>query len=286
MPRAPHSRHRLRLGMALATVAALAATPAHAQGRWGGGRGNDWGNDWGPWGSPGAYGDAPRDDSSEGRVTVERFPAPDSAPLLGHGGITLAPPQPEDHPADGPPPGPPPGATPVPPGLESPPGSGPGIAPAPGYVSPREQAIYEAAVIDALVKAGYNTALPGNAATGTPTPASPQVVQLRITHHLLVPAERRRSPVSGEMAVGASNRGSMLGFGLNIDLSKPRPALISTTLTLRIRDAASGKPLWEGRASIATAEGSSRWPDQAIATRLATALFAGFPTANSAPTRR
>ena len=133
-------------------------------------------------------------------------------------------------------------------------------------------------MIDRLAKAGYDTAAP--ATNGG------QMAELRITHSMLVPAEQRRSPVSGEMAVGASNHGSMMGLGINIDLSKPRSALISTTLALRIRDRATGRPLWEGRASIATREGSSHWTNQAIAARLAAALFDGFPTNGGAAGRR
>ena len=78
-------------------------------------------------------------------------------------------------------------------------------------------------------------------------------------------------------------RGDLVAVSLQGDYGKPRPALISTMLTLRIVDSASGKPLWEGRASIATSEGSAQWTSQTIATRLATALFAAFPTAGAQP---
>ena len=86
--------------------------------------------------------------------------------------------------------------------------------------------------------------------------------------------------LSGEMAVGVSNHGSYQALGLNIDLSKPRKALLSTRLEARIRDKASGAVLWEGRADIATRDGDPKWSDQAIASRLAEALFAGFPGKN------
>ena len=275
--RQPAARLSALLAAALTLPLILTAPPALAQGRGWDGRWNEPGGA-GPWGANrwDSARSLPGDDTREGRVTVERFPGPDSAALLGHGIITLSTPPSPDAPAASAPPGqiapptaPLPGAPPIAP-LPT-----PSISSAhpygQDYVSPREAAIFEAAVIDRLAKAGYNTAAP-------PT-AGGQVAQLHISHSLLVPREERRSPVSGEVAMGASNHGSMLGLGLNIDLSKPRAALISTTLALRIRDAASGRPLWEGRASIATREGSSRWSDEAIATRLAAALFEGFAPA-------
>ncbi|HNJ48934.1 MAG TPA: DUF4136 domain-containing protein, partial [Novosphingobium sp.] len=54
-------------------------------------------------------------------------------------------------------------------------------------------------------------------------------------------------------------------------------ALISTRLEARVRDRASGKVLWEGRAQIVTRDGDERWGDQQVAARLAQALFDGFP---------
>ena len=90
-----------------------------------------------------------------------------------------------------------------------------------------------------------------------------------------------RKPVSGEMAVGVSNRGTMMGLGINIDLTKPKGALVSTRLEARIKDRTSGAVLWEGRADILTRQGDARWSDQKIAERLAAALFEGFPTAGA-----
>jgi len=242
----------------LLAVMGLGAAPAMAQrGGWGGAGGGGWGDDP-TWGAPPS---AHAPDSREGRVIAERFPAPDSAALLGHGliavGSEAAPSAAPD--TDAPPSGAPPTA--------------PSRFPGPDLTDPHEQAVYEAAVIDHLIKAGYDT-------TGHPAAASEgQVAELRVTHTMLVPPEEKHSPVSGEMAMGASNHGSMMGLGLNFDFSKPRGALIGTTLTLHIRDRASGRLLWEGRASIATREGTSAASSPKIAQHLAGALFAGFPTA-------
>lgn len=133
----------------------------------------------------------------------------------------------------------------------------------------RELHTYESAVLDRLAGLGYQTAVP-DAAAG-------QVAELRVTHATVVPEEAPHKPVSGEMEVGVSNRGSMMGLGLSIDLSKPAKALISTRLEARIKDKVSGKVLWEGRADIVTREGSEKWNDNAISARLAKALFDDFP---------
>jgi len=135
------------------------------------------------------------------------------------------------------------------------------------------KAAYEAAVIDRLIAAGYDTTAPEG--------AEGQVAELRISRDVLVPAEGKRNPVSGEMEVGVSNHGSMMGMGINIDLSKPRAALVTTRLEARIRDKATGEVLWEGRADVATRDGDDGWSNQAIAGRLAQALFQNFPAATS-----
>jgi hypothetical protein len=80
--------------------------------------------------------------------------------------------------------------------------------------------------------------------------------------------------------MGISNRGSAYGLAVNVDLTKPRTALIGTRLDTRIVDKTSGKVLWEGYATIATREGDDKWPDYRIAGKLASALFDGFPKAD------
>ena len=106
-----------------------------------------------------------------------------------------------------------------------------------------------------------------------------QITEVTVTRDVIQPEEAKKSPVSGAMSMGVSNRGSMMGMAVNVDMTKPRKALISTRLALTIRDRASGKPLWEGRASISTRDEDSHWSQQAIATRLAASLFEHFPTA-------
>ena len=172
-------------------------------------------------------------DDREGKVDAAHFIADDAGDQLGHGPIA--------------------------------------VTTMPGTTEPaRASADYEAAMIDQLVKAGYDTM--------KPDPQGGQVAQIRIVRDVLVPQEDKRKPVSGEVTMGASNRGTMMGMAVAVDLSKPRKALVSTRMEAQIIDRASGKALWEGRAEIATREGDDKWTDQAIANRLAAAMFDRFPT--------
>ena len=135
---------------------------------------------------------------------------------------------------------------------------------------PRFNATFEAAVEDQLVRSGYDAA--------TITPQGGQLAEVRVIRSEAEPAEAPHKPVSGEMSLGVSNRGTSLGMALQIDGSKPRGALVATRLEARIRDRASGQVLWEGHAEIYTREGDTKWNDQKVADKLASALFDGFPT--------
>lgn len=216
-----------------AALVLLIAAPAGAAPGWGGSR----------WGGPGwddrGPGPSSRKDSREGKVEVSRFVAEgEAARALGHGAVVVT------SRSDGPDP-----------------------------ADARQEATYEAAVIDRLAAAGYDTA--ARPETGG------QAVELRIVRTEVSPAETRRKPVSGEMTVGTSNRGSMMGMAVAVDLSKPLKALYSMRLEARIRDRATGAALWEGRAEIVTRVGDERWGDQAVAAKLAGALFDRFPQAGS-----
>lgn len=145
------------------------------------------------------------------------------------------------------------------------------VAAAPGAEAEWKLPVYEAAVVDQLARLGYDTAVSG--ATGG------QIAQIGITHSVVVPEEPRRNPLSGEMAVGVSNRGSYTAMGINIDLTKPRKAIVSTRLDVRIRDRASDRVLWEGHAIAQTREDDEGLNNGAVAARLASALFAQFENA-------
>ena len=223
---------RGRHSLVIAAMLFVGAAPALAHPGWG-----DAG-----WGRPDfpEYSDWSRQSGNEaeariGKVQVSRFAAEgDAAGALGHGAVTVAAMAGSLTDADG-----------------------------------RELATYEAALVDQLAKAGYDTAVAA--------PQGGQLAELCVTHDVVVPEEAPHKPVSGEMSMGVSNRGSMMGMAIAVDLSKPRKALISTRLEARIRDRASNQVLWEGRADIITREGDSRWSDSRIAGRLAEALFDDFP---------
>lgn len=152
-------------------------------------------------------------------------------------------------------------------------GHGPiSVAPGAGDASePGERAVFEAAIVDQLAANGYVV----NAPAGTG-----QIAEMVVERREVVPAEQPHSPVSGGVSVGGGNRGSFGGLGIAIDLSKPRKALISTRLQVRIRDASDKAVLWEGRAEIVTSEGDKKWTSDAVARKLTTTLFKGFPNAN------
>jgi len=197
-----------------------------------------WGSSWGRsgWDRPDRLGwrDTRTTGTAdrEGRVDTDSFVAQDAQGALGHGVIAVT--------------------------------AAPGSA-----ADARDQAAYEAAVVDQLVKAGYDTT--------APDPQDGQIAEVRIVRDVLLPEEAPHRPVSGTGTIGVSNRGTMMGMGIYVDLSKPKKALVSTRLEARVRDRASNRVLWEGRAEMATREGDDRWNQQAIATRLAAALFKDFP---------
>ena len=132
----------------------------------------------------------------------------------------------------------------------------------------REQATFEAAVIDRLIAAGYDS-MPG---TGTAV----QRVELRVVQELARDQEPARKPVSGQMGLEVGSRGSSMGMAVNIDLSKPKKALISNRLEARIKDESTGELLWEGRATMLARDEDEHWTTQAIAEKLAGALFDEF----------
>ena len=201
--------------------------------------GNEWGDPgFGP-GPPSPSQDGP--DPREGQVSVDHFLAPGAAAALRQ---TQA-----------------------------------SVRGAPGnHDDERISATFQAAVVDQLIKAGYDT-IHGDAKDGL-------VTEVREGREMIEPPETRHSPVSGEMAAGVSNYGSMLDFEVSVDLSKPKKALLDTRLEAIIVDRVTGQRLWEGRADIITRDGDPHWNDTAIAGRLAAALFNRFPGPDAPATTR
>ncbi len=235
----PRFRSFLMVTAALGVLtlpAAGLARPGWGGGGWGG---SDWGDPYGG-GYGGGFGrgwiDGP-DRSREGRISVDRFVSHDPlAATLGQGPIVVS--------------------------SQSPGG---------GYLEEAGRAVFEAAMVDRLVKAGYDTK--------QMQPTGGQVIELMVARTVLEPAERKK-PVSGEAAVEVGNRGVGYALALNVDMTKPLPPLITTRLEARIVDRATNTVLWEGHAEVATREGAKGWSDQDIAARLAAALLDGFPHAS------
>lgn len=183
------------------------------------------------------------------RVDVETFRAADAGDALGKGRIVVV----EATPSAPPPPEEVPGYLP-----------GNGNAPPPQDRLP----VYEAAVIDQLAHKGYDIADAAN---------PQQLIEVAISHDVVVPEEAPHKPVSGEVSVGVSNHGYGYGGALYIDLSKPRKAIVATRLDVRIRDKATHRVLWEGYAQGQSRMTDSGYDDTHIAPRLSAALFARFP---------
>jgi len=228
--------HKRTAALAAAFLAAMCGVaPAFAQyAPWGAGPG--WGGNRWDGGYPSQIPSRQSRDPRENRVEVSRFVASDqsAADQLGHGPIAVTSHSGEDQ-----------------------------------WTGAGERAAFEAAIVDALVGAGYDTQHPSD--------AQAQIATLQISRRVLVPAEEKRKPVSGSAGMSVGTRGSAYGLALNVDMTKPRAALVSTRLDTRITDPTSGKVLWEGYATIATREGDEDWNESRIAGKLAAALFDDFP---------
>jgi hypothetical protein len=140
----------------------------------------------------------------------------------------------------------------------------------PGRDGP-DEGLFEAAIADQLGHAGYQVGAPG----------AGQVLEFGITRQVIQPPEPPHSPIHGgvDVGVGGGRRhyGSAVGLGIEMDLSKPLSALISTEIELRIQDATTHELLWQGRAEVVSRETDKHWRPDAIAARLSAALFRDFP---------
>lgn len=134
-----------------------------------------------------------------------------------------------------------------------------------------EDSSYRAAVAEQLEKEGYTMLAEAPGA---------QLAEVTVRHVLVQPPEAPHSPLGGEVAVGGGNRGAGVGVAIALDFSKPLKALIATRLDAKIRDGATKEILWEGHAEVLTREGDKHWTTQTLASRLAAALFKGFPHAS------
>lgn len=126
---------------------------------------------------------------------------------------------------------------------------------------------YQLAVARQLRALGYTEVESGNGA---------QVALVRVSRSSFKPG-RDGSPVSVGMGGATGSHGSGVGLGVGFDLSGPPPEQVATELAVQIRDRASEKSLWEGRATFTVKATSPLADTQLGAAKMAEALFIGFP---------
>lgn len=135
---------------------------------------------------------------------------------------------------------------------------------------------FESAVARELQRIGYTEAA---------APGSAQIAQVRLERRTIQP-QRARSPVSVGVGGSTGSYGSGVGMGIGIDLSGKPPAMTETLLSVVIRErgtasgaaaTATGRVLWEGRASFAVRADSPLATTPLGAAQMAAALLGGFP---------
>lgn len=126
---------------------------------------------------------------------------------------------------------------------------------------------YRGAVMHELQHIGYSEA---------PAGSGGQVALMRITR-TSQQLDGGSSPVSVGVGGSTGSYGTGVGLGVGINLS-PRPkALVDTELAVSIRERASGKVLWEGRAQFTVGSGSPLATTALAAPKMSQALFFDFP---------
>lgn len=142
------------------------------------------------------------------------------------------------------------------------------VEPAPGSdADSLEWQTYRGAVIHELVRIGYAEAAPGS---------SGQVALMRLTRISYQP-ESGSGPVSVGVGGSTGSYGSGVGVGVGINLSPKPKALVDTQLAVSIRERATSKVLWEGRAEFTVGSNSPLATTGLAAPKLSQALFEGFP---------
>lgn len=128
---------------------------------------------------------------------------------------------------------------------------------------------YGAAVAQQLSRIGYSIAVAGSA-------QSDQVAVVSLSR-AMAGGGGSGSPVSVGVGGSTGSYGSGVGLGIGVNLSGRQSPMVETQLAVSIRDRASGRSLWEGRASFSARASAPASQTQLGAARLAEALFRGFP---------
>ena len=133
-----------------------------------------------------------------------------------------------------------------------------------------ELAPYKAAVARELAQAGY---------TETARTGAGQIAEVRVTRYELG-RNGQRSPVNVGVGGSTGTYGWGLGLGIGINLGGGGNAEVGTEMAVVIREASSGRVLWEGRADFTASENSPLAERAASAQTVAAALFSDFPGNN------
>ncbi|PKB14665.1 hypothetical protein B0I00_2263 [Novosphingobium kunmingense] len=142
------------------------------------------------------------------------------------------------------------------------------VEPAPGTDGRSlEWQTYSLAVQRQLTLLGYRE---------VPSGQGSQVAQMRVSRAISDPS-RRSGPVSVGVGGSTGSYGSGIGLGLGINLGGGSGQQVVTELGVMIRDRASARSLWEGRASFAVDAKSPLASTDLAAPKMAEALFGGFP---------
>lgn len=124
---------------------------------------------------------------------------------------------------------------------------------------------YQIAVERELGALGYTIA---------PADAAGQIAAIRLNRTALT---SNRSPVGVSLGASGSNYGTGAGVGITIPIRTASSQQTATDLIAVIRERATDKALWEGRASFTVSTTSPLAQTQLAAPKLAQALFSGFP---------
>lgn len=143
---------------------------------------------------------------------------------------------------------------------------------APGFSDSQslELASYQSAVTRELQRVGYRDVAAGTAQ---------QVAEVRVERFTVSP-DRGRGPVSVGVGGSTGSYGGGVGVGIGLDLSGRPKELVTTQLSVMIRDAATRATVWEGRANFTVAANAPLAQTQLGAAKIAEALFRGFPGNN------
>jgi Domain of unknown function (DUF4136) len=124
---------------------------------------------------------------------------------------------------------------------------------------------YLASVAREMQRVGYSERISGSDVTA----------EVRVTSMTIEPA--RRSPVSVGVGGSTGSYGSGVGLGVGINLGGGPKAQVETTLSVRIVRRTDNLVIWEGKAVQAAKAGSPAAQPGIAASKLAEALFQGFP---------